>query len=290
MTGTVRTNAPHRRVPAILPQLIRVLLLPLVLAACGVNGDFGRPNPELVGDDLHDWLGRDAARDAGRPVSAYPLNDDERELRDLAYPLIEPPYDRNRWFSIVNEFGITHAMSDLAKAHGWSDTFHWPVFEIPDYGKRLLAEPYRSATARYAQLNTDARNDAVRVPEFFTTARRVLDLDGKRAESLAYVSGLKPAEKKNALARNAENELVIGWVQRSLVHREQAYCYALQRLVIATPAPMAVEAERSLTLLHTRITENWLIASPNYGPRPVLCGEAVASAAPAPGPAIPIDK
>ncbi len=27
-------------------------------------------------------------------------------LRDLAYPLIEPPYERQRWYSVLNEYGF----------------------------------------------------------------------------------------------------------------------------------------------------------------------------------------
>jgi len=78
----------------------------LVLGGCA-NGDFGRVKPGLVTDDIHAWVGTTAALDNGAPVSTYPLTDDERTLRDLAYPLIEPPYDRQRWFSFLNEYGIT---------------------------------------------------------------------------------------------------------------------------------------------------------------------------------------
>src|SRR5262249_19101382 len=105
----------------------------------------------------------------------------------------------------------------------------------------------------------------------------------KRTESLRYVSGMTPAEAGNAKARMSENQLVIAWVQRSLVQRSEAYCFALQRLVIATPAPMAVEGERSLTLLDARIGGGLVITG---GPLAVRaapsCGPQVA-AAPGPG-------
>lgn len=249
------------------PRLALALALPLLLGACAANGDFGRLKPGLVSDDIHGWVGRDAARAAGVPVSHYPLTDEERLLRDLGYPLIEPPFDRNRWYAIVNEYGVSH-------------TFGWPGYDIARYGDRLLHSPYRSATARYAQLNTDIRNDVVRIPDFFATARRVIDLDRKRALSFAYVTAITPKEQLNATARIAENELVVAWVQGSLVERSLAYCAALQRLVIATPSPMAVEVERSLTLLNTRIVETRVIASPQFGPPFVPCGETVAAAPP----------
>jgi hypothetical protein len=248
-------------------RLARALALPLALCACSANGDFGRLKPELVTDDIHGWVGRDAARAVGAPVSEFPLTDPERRLRDLAYPLIEPPFDRARWYAIVNEYGVSHV-------------FGWPEFTVEGYSERLLDRHYRSATARYAQLNTDIRNDVVRIPDFFATARIVLDLDSKRTQSLGYVSAV-PGEAVNAVARNAENELVIGWVQVALVQRFEAYCFALQRLVIATPSPMAVEIEQSLTLLNTRVAENRLLAAPPFGTLPGGCGPQVAAVVPA---------
>jgi hypothetical protein len=99
-------------------------------------------------------------------------------------------------------------------------------------------------------------------------------------QSLAYVTAPTPAEKGNAIARIAENELVVGWVQRALVERSEAYCFALQRLVIATPAPMAVEVERSLTLLNTRIAANRLLTASQFGAAPTGCGPQVAAGPP----------
>ena len=42
----------------------------------------------------------------GGTVFEFPLTDEERQLRDLAYPLIEPPYDRQRWYSVLGEYGV----------------------------------------------------------------------------------------------------------------------------------------------------------------------------------------
>ncbi len=237
-------------------------VVPALLGMCYANGDFGRLKPGLVADDIHGWMGRDAAAEAGVPPSVFPLTDEERNLRDLAYPLIEPPFDRGRWYAIINEYGVSHI-------------FGWPRFEIERYSGELFFKWYRSASARYAKLNGDIRNDTLRIPEFARVAKRVVDLDRKRQQSLRYVAGLTPYEAGNATARMAENQLVIGWVQGALAERAAGYCYALQRLVIATPAPMAVEVERSLSLLHARIIENRVLATPQFGPEPVGCGPAI---------------
>ncbi len=208
----------------------------------------------LIADDIHDWVGRDAARDAGAPISQYPLTDDERLLRDLAYPLIEPPYDRQRWYSVLGEWGVTRAFNP-----------EWWRCDPTAYAARLLAVWVRSETTRYARLIEDIRNDVVRIDPFFTTARRVLDIDRKREKSLSYVSVLRGDEIANALSRVGENVLVVGWVQRSLVERAAAYRFALERLMIVVPSPLAVEAERSITLLLQRAAENVLVPAPELG-------------------------
>jgi hypothetical protein len=100
------------------------------------------------------------------------------------------------------------------------------------------------------------RNDAVRVEPFFATAARVVDVDRRRADSLAFVagsSGLSDADADNAHSRINENTAIIAWVCRSLKERETSYRYALERLVISTPSSNAVGVERSLTLLESRI-------------------------------------
>jgi hypothetical protein len=249
------------------PRLVRALALPLLLAACSANGDFDRLKPNLYDDTIHDWVGRDAAREGEVPISKYPLTDEEHTLRDLGYPLIEPPFDRAKWYAIVNEYGVSHY-------------FGWPEYAVEGYSRRLMAQHYRSATARYAQLNTDIRNDVVRVPPFFETARTVIDLDHKRKEAFAYVSRMTKAEQTNATARVAENDLVIGWVQRSLAQRSEAYCFALQRLVIASPHPMAAEVERSLVLLNNEIAENHVIDGPHFGLATPRCGPQVGGGGP----------
>src|SRR5262245_19853165 len=84
------------------------LSLLLLLAGCA-NSDFGRVRPLLTTDDMHAWVGREAPARQGKTPSKFPLTDAERQLRDLAYPLIEPPYDRQRWYSVLREYGIIGA-------------------------------------------------------------------------------------------------------------------------------------------------------------------------------------
>ncbi len=217
-----------------------------LLGGCALNGDFGRVRPDLVTDDMHAWVGREAVAGVGGRPSEFLLTDNERRLRDQAFALIQPAYDRNRWDSVLAEYGL-------------KGPYAGTPFDRAAYWVHLDVAERRSEVSSYAQIVTDARNDVVRIEPFFATAARVIDLDRKRAESLRYVaasSGLSQAEADNALSRNAENIAIVAWVCRSLMERTDSYHYALERLVISTPSPNAAEAERSLALLQTRIGAN----------------------------------
>jgi hypothetical protein len=210
-----------------------------LLAGCSANGDFGRVRPSLVNDDSHAWLGRAAAPNPIDPPWRHGLTDEERMLRDLAYPLLEPPYDRQHWYSALGEFGLASRP--------------WPYPDRSAYASRLFTTAYRSQTARYNRLIEDIRNDVIRIDPFFSAARYVLDMDRKRERSLAYVTRLTEEERANTLQRIQENRNIVLWVQGSLQERAASYQIALERMVIAAPSPLAVEAERSMALLNQRI-------------------------------------
>jgi hypothetical protein len=214
-----------------------------LLAGCG-EGDFGRIRSSLVTDGIHDWVGTDPT--GSIPPSRYQFTDDERELRDLAYPLIEAPFDRQRWYSILGEYGL--------------NGIRYAPFDLTAYSRVLMLRPARSATMRYALLLEDIRNDLVRIGPFFRTAARVADMDNKRVQSLPYVTDLSEWEYANAVNRIAENQVAIGWVQHSLRQRADAYRYALERLVIAFPSPMAVECDQTLNRLRLEIDGTPLVA------------------------------
>jgi hypothetical protein len=218
------------------PAALAMLFL---LPGCA-NGDFGRLNRSLVTDDMHAWVAREAPERKGKPPSQFSLTDAERQLRDLAYPLIEPPYDRQRWYSVLAEYGLVGAAQ-------------MPYPEPSAYADRLLSTPVRSQTALYAKLVEDIRQDVVRIDPFFAVARYVIDMDRKREASLEHFAAANRDQRADARARIAENVAVIRWVQKSLGVRAASYQYALSRLVVEAPSPMAAEAERSLTLLQSRI-------------------------------------
>lgn len=229
----------------------------VALAGCTSIGDFGRVDPEFVTDGIHDWVGRDAAKHAGLPASKNRLTEDERELRDLAFPLIEPPYERQRWDAVIYEYGIDRLM----RRDVW-------VYDRTAYYRHLLANWDRSPLTRYNQLSDDIRNDTVRIEPFFVVARRVADMDRRRLASMKAVADLSPSERVNAKARIAENGLVIAWVQHSLNERCASYRFALEHLAIAEPEREAGNVDLNLTQLQQRIASHNLVAPPRFAAAP----------------------
>jgi len=208
----------------------------LVLGGCA-QGDFGRIHRSMVHDGMHDWIGPTALN--GAPASNFPLTSDERLLRDLAYPLIKPPNEQGGYAAALHEYGINSPPKP-------------GLFDRVGYSNKLLAMGRNSPTSAYAQVIDDVRNDITRMPQFFTIAARVRDVDEKRKKSLFYVSAVSEPERASATARVQENLAVINWVRASLAERAIAYRFALERLVVVAPNPMAVDAEREINHLRER--------------------------------------
>src|SRR6476469_11219790 len=188
------------------PVVTAIMLASLgaTLAACS-GGDFGRTRADMRSDDMHRWLGAEVTSSVGLKPSQFQLTDEERQLRDLAYPLIEPPHSRPAWKSVFGDY--------KSLPSPWRQAVQ---FDRTAYGRILIDEPHRSHASRYAQLMEDVRDDITRFEPFFADAVRVLELDKKRNASLALVSGLSPRENADAISRMQENTLIVQWVQQCL--------------------------------------------------------------------------
>ena len=235
-----------------------LLLLGSLLGACS-GGDFGRTREDMLSDDMHRWVGLEATSSVGIHPSQFQLTDNERQLRDLAYPLIEPPHSRPAWKSVFGDY--------TPIAAPWRQQ---PVFDRTAYGRALIDEPHRSDASRYAQLIDDVRGDISRFELFYSSAVKVIDLDRKRNASLAHISELSPRERADAVARMQENSLIVQWVQLCLERRVSSYRWALERLVLQAPDNIAAEADRLITELAAQTANPPVMARPVIGPPAVM--------------------
>jgi hypothetical protein len=231
---------------------VALFLASVMLAGCS-GGDLGRTRQDFLNDDMHGWIGGEATSSVGLPASQFQLSDNERLLRDLAYPLIEPPHSRPAWRSVFGDY--------QPLASPWRQE---AVFDRSAYGRMLIDEPHRSYASRYAQLMEDVRDDITRFEPFFADAVRVIDLDKKRNAALAHISELSPRERTDAVARMQENSLIVQWVQQCLERRVSSYRWALERLVLQTPDNMAADADRLIGELAAQT------ANPPVAARPVV--------------------
>jgi hypothetical protein len=233
--------------------LLALLLIGAALGGCS-GGDFGRTRQDFINDDMHRWLGGEATGSVGLKASQFQLTDNERLLRDLAYPLIEPPHSRPAWKSVFGDYKTLPSP--------WRQE---AVFDRTAYGRMLIDEPHRSHTSRYAQLMDDVRDDITRFEPFFADAVRVIDLDKKRDASLSHISQLSARERADAVARMQENSLIVQWVQQCLERRISSYRWALERLVLQAPDNLAADADRLIGELAAQTANPPVAAAPVIG-------------------------
>jgi hypothetical protein len=219
-------------------------MLVLSLAACAPTmGDFERPAPSVLSDDLLPAAGRVAA-DLYRkePVSDFRYTDHERELRDRAWSLLMPQLEKQFFMNWLAELRRTRLL-----------TVEKSVPKRGDYVRELLSKDFRSSGARFSRLEMDIQNDRARYPGFVETANTVAAFDRVRERSLGEMPDASAEERQNAFARIEENRWLVYAVQTSMRERAGIYRYAFQRLMIETPDATAVGAERALLALERDI-------------------------------------
>jgi hypothetical protein len=213
------------------------LAIAVTFGASACAGDFGRPKYPWA-EGIREAVAGPPEYTAGIPPAPIPFTDEEKQLRKLAQRLVVPANEQELGFGYL------------------------PGSDFTSYAAFLLDTPFRSATARYSRLIDDIRNDIERIGPFFMLARRVADLDQKRKQSIPHVAIVSGEELSAVRLRVRENIAAIMSVHAVLHERVRSYRFALERLVLALPSPMAAEAERVLVDLARRVAEIQVIASP----------------------------
>lgn len=219
-----------------------VLASVLVAACVPPTGDFGRARPSLVHDSLMPKIGKIAASQRHEPRSDLDMTDDEKELRRRSWVIVMPNGPRPDYERALVELRRTRILPA-----------HWTQLDRTTYALRLSAEPHASATSRYMRLRDDIEKDRAMIPSFFQLAAQVMEMDAVRERTLDSLAVIAPRERENAMARIAENRIVIWWTHQELKERANRYAYALERLLIETPDRSAIVVERSLMAFSAQV-------------------------------------
>src|SRR5262249_1085959 len=222
-----------------------------LVSGCGLSGDFDRVRPSLATDEANARIARDELVRSGKKPSDFQLTDDERQLRDLGRAIIPSPNERNRWDTAFREYVRDELVAVRPPKNG-------PVpvkFDRPAYWNDLHEHEgeRRYESSAYQNLIAAAQEDVIRLEPCFAIAARVAEMDRRRELFGTQAASSSADEHVNARKRNYENIAIVDGVCRALGERMVSYNYALERLVIHAPSPIAADGERALTLLHTRI-------------------------------------
>lgn len=224
------------------PALAAALIAAGAVGCAQLEGDFARPRPNVIRDEALPVIGGAAAALRGEPVSLLAMTDDERQLRDRAYAFLAPPEGFKMFSLPVAELRAPRILPNPP-----------PLQPAPGlYTQALLSYQYRSTTGRWQRLMDDIRSDTERIDPVVRVATRVADMDRIRQRSLEYVHSVSELQREQAVARIEENRKLIDDVRTALAIRIDIYRDAMENLLVAQPAPIAVEAERALKALQDK--------------------------------------
>lgn len=206
-------------------RLAFVCLAVLAAACSRPTGDFDRAAPSVIHDKVLPFIGDEAARGRGEPVSKFNLTDDEELLRDRGWTLIRPPSTEDWIEGSRVELIRTRVLPESDQNLDPSRYYHY-----------LRSDRYRSSDARYDRVAVDAEGDADLVLPFCEVAERVSAADEERLRALGRRAITTQEELAGAQARVWENSQYIAWAKLSLRYRLKSYRYAIDALEIETPS------------------------------------------------------
>ena len=127
---------------------------------------------------------------------------------------------------------------------------------IPHSGRNhyhllLMAEDYRSVSSRYQKMGSDIEADRLLMMPFSQAAARVCSADRVRVQSLNHIQELNPTQREQAVARVAENRMLVDWVRRDMREKVSAYRYALELVTVEAPMREAIRTEQALIALES---------------------------------------
>lgn len=203
----------------------------IALTACAAPvGDFGRREGGVYADAMTAASGPFSNPPGVDRAAFFAYTDEERELRQTGWDLARPP-DRDVPGNALSQYRWWRSLPD-----------NWYGGYPQAYWAALVTLPVTSHETRYRRIILQARADSQRMPFFRDVASRVGVADGARRSALDSLAANRTL-RAEAERRIAENRGVVETVCRALAIRIAAYRYALGRLMVETPAALAIETE-----------------------------------------------
>jgi hypothetical protein len=212
---------------------IPILVLLTVSACARPVGDLGRAERNVLNDEIMPAIGKTISKG-----STFNLADQEVEMRDRVWRYLVAPHAYDWFGDVAVEFQRTRITPISNKPLKVGLYYDW-----------LHRERFASSRVRYTRIEEDAIADLGMMPSAFASVCAVIELDRQRGIASNQLAGLEDEVAANAALRHAENQAVIGWFARAVAHRNDAYAFALDHLLVETPHEEAVSANARLNEL-----------------------------------------
>jgi hypothetical protein len=211
----------------------------LLLAGCARPlGDFDRAQPSVLNDSLMPAAGNLRALAVGQPRSAFNLSDEEQRMRDVVWRFLTSGRTRDWFFDVAVELRRTGIAAGPSARPSIDRYYNW-----------LHSARYQSSSVRYATLADDIGADLATLPASFAAICAVETVERQRVTSAANLPDVGDAARADISARHAENDEQVAWFVRAVRYRYDSYNYALDHLLVETPADQAKGVDATLAAL-----------------------------------------
>lgn len=208
-----------------LRSLCSALVLIFSLAACSATGDFGRtysPQPSFLDQ---------------RPG----------QTRDGQFDLLRASEETRMENATARFMSTTDSTSWLARIRQAARSATGVQTSETDYFKLMRSKRFGAPETRYASLSNDIQLDNMTLPEAFRAICAVQTLDQRRQTALEGVPGTDEQTRAALARRREENRARIAEFAAMIEFRYNSYSYALEQLLVETPAPAARDVDARLT-------------------------------------------
>jgi len=195
-------------------------------------GDFGRLEPGVVNDELLPLIDPNRKGTNGRQLGGMNVTDEEIEMRDRIWRFLAAPY--------VKDWAWAYT-AEIRPAEAGGSNQH-----LGKYYRWLSEQRYASSHIRYNTISQHVQQDIGTLPATFEAICTVMEIDRQRGVAVAEIDGRDLKLRAKVDQRDRDNGAFIGRFVLALNFRHNSYGYALDQLLVETPASEAVEVDAVL--------------------------------------------